>query len=648
MYWRSLSELADTPDFRNYLHREFPEQASEWNDPKGRRNFLKLMSASLALAGVGACTRQPPEQIVPYVRQPEDLVPGRPLFFASAIPLGGIARPVLVESHMGRPTKIEGNPEHPASLGATDVLTQAAVLGLYDPDRSQIVTYRGEVRPWATYVSAIQSALTGQKAMQGAGLRILTEPITSPSLSEVMATILQDYPQARWHQYDPVAADGGRLGLRQATGSPSDAVYHLDKADVVVSLDADFLGFGASMVRYTRDFADRRRVTDDAKTMNRLYVIESSPTLTGAKAEHRLPIRSSDIEGFARGLAASVGAGGQAGSAAGPNEAKWVAAIGKDLQAHRGRSVVMAGEFQPAAVHALAHAINQALGNVGTTVTYGASIEPQPVGQHASLAELSTAMEAGQVQMLVILGNNPVFTAPADVKFGERLAKVGLVVYHSLYQDETSELAHWNIPETHPLETWGDPRAYDGTVTLMQPLIAPLYDAHSAHEVLATLTSQPRRKTLDIVKDYWTRSFGGATGWAVRNAEGETFGNADAFWKQAVHDGFMRGTATTSGGQATPFKPAPAAAVAHRPQRVGRRGGGRRQQRLVRPRISASEVHAGARQDGSAACRTGGSARSCSAQRRSPAGSSSSSAPIQRSGMAASPTTAGCRKRRSR
>jgi MoCo/4Fe-4S cofactor protein with predicted Tat translocation signal len=555
LYWRSLNELADTPDFRDYLHREFPEQASEWNDPKGRRNFLKLMSASLALAGVGACTRQPPENIVAYVRQPEDLVPGRPLFFASAIPLGGVARPILVESHMGRPTKIEGNPDHPASMGATDVLTQAAVLGLYDPDRAQTVTYRGEVRPWSAYQAAIRSALTAQKATQGAGLRILTEPITSPSLSELMAGILRDYPQARWHQYDPVATDGGRLGLRQATGAAADAVYHLDKADVVVSLDADFLGFGPSMVRYTRDFADRRRVTDDAKQMNRLYVIESSPTLTGAKAEHRLPIRSSDIEGFARSLAAAVGAGGQAGTA-GTNEAKWVAAIGKDLQSHRGSSVVMAGEFQPPAVHALAHAINNALGNIGTTVTYGSSIEPLPVSQHASLAELSTAMEAGQVQLLVILGNNPVFTAPADVKFGERLAKVGFVAYHSLYQDETSELAHWNVPDTHPLETWGDPRAYDGTVTVMQPLIAPLYDAHSAHEMLASLTAQPGRRTLEVVKDYWTRAFGGATGWTIRNADGETFGNAESFWRQAVHDGFIRGTATSTGGQATPFVPA--------------------------------------------------------------------------------------------
>ena len=242
LYWRSLNELSDTPEFRDFLHREFPEQASEWNDPKGRRNFLKLMGASLALAGVGACTRQPPEAIVPYVRQPEDVVPGRPLFFASAITLGGIARPVLVESHMGRPTKIEGNPEHPASLGATDSMTQAAVLGLYDPDRAQTITFRGEVRGWGVFTTAIQNALGAQKATQGAGLRILTEPITSPSLAEMLATILQDYPKAQWHQYDPIGSDGLRQGVRQATGSAGTPVYHLDKADVVLSLEADFLG----------------------------------------------------------------------------------------------------------------------------------------------------------------------------------------------------------------------------------------------------------------------------------------------------------------------------------------------------------------------------------------------------------------------
>jgi MoCo/4Fe-4S cofactor protein with predicted Tat translocation signal len=576
LYWRSLGELSDTPEFRAYLHREFPEQASEWNDPKGRRNFLKLMSASLALAGVGACTRQPPEAIVPYVRQPEDLVPGRPLFFASAIPISGIARPVLVESHMGRPTKIEGNPEHPASLGATDVLTQAAVLGLYDPDRAQTLTYRGEVRPWNAFQAAMQSALGSQKATKGAGLRILTEPVTSPSLAELIATVLQEYPAARWHQFDAVGAGGARMGVRQATGSAGDAIYHLDKADVILSLEADFLGgVGTGSVRYTRDFADRRRVTDAAKQMNRLYVVESSPTLTGAKAEHRLPMRASEIQGFADKLAGVVGAGAAPSAVPGTPAPggelveKWVAAVAKDLQAHRGRSLVIAGEYQPAAVHVLAHAMNQALGNVGATVTYAPSLDPQPADPHASLAELAGAMDAGQVQLLLILGNNPVFTAPADVKFAERLAKVGLVVYHGLYRDETADLSHWNVPDAHPLESWGDPRAYDGTVTIMQPLVAPLYDAHTAHEMLATLSSQPGRRTVDIVKDYWTRAFSGTGGWTVRNAQGESFGNADAFWKQAVHDGFIRGTAATSGGPATPFAAAPAPAAAPTPAAAG-------------------------------------------------------------------------------
>ena len=464
------------------------------NDPKGRRNFLKLMSASLALAGVGACTRQPPESIVPYVRQPEDLVPGRPLFFASAIPLGGVARPVLVESHMGRPTKIEGNPEHPASLGATDVLTQARRARALRPrslaDRRRIAARFGRGPPVR---AAMQAALGPQKASQGAGLRILTEPITSPSLAELVATVLKDYPQAQWHQYDPVAGDGERLGLRQASGTAGNAIYHLDKADVVVSLDADFLGAGPAMVRYTHDFVDRRRVTKESTGMNRLYAVESSPTLTGVKAEHRLPLRASDIEGFceescggrrrspADRPARSEPARREVDRRRQPRTCRRIAA---------GR-VVMAGDYQPAAVHALARAMNQALGNVGTTVTYGPAIEPNPISQHASLAELATAMDAGQVQVLVILGNNPVFTAPAELKFAERLGKVSLVVYLSLYLDETAEFAHWHIPEAHPLETWGDARAFDGTVTMMQPLIAPLYDAHSAHEVLATLTARP-------------------------------------------------------------------------------------------------------------------------------------------------------------
>ncbi|HSC27308.1 MAG TPA: TAT-variant-translocated molybdopterin oxidoreductase, partial [Vicinamibacterales bacterium] len=560
LYWRSLGQLADTPEFREYLHREFPEQASEWNDPKGRREFLKLMSASLALAGVGACTRQPPEAIVPYVRQPEDVVPGRPLFFASAVPLGGIARPVLVESHMGRPTKIEGNPEHPASLGATDAMTQAAVLGLYDPDRAKTLTFRGEVRPWGTFLSAMQSAISAQKATRGAGLRLLTEPITSPSLAELMATVLEDLPLARWHQYDPVSrafstAEGGPAGDIEA-----DPVYHFDKADVIVALDADFLGCGPGALRYTRDFASRRRVIDDSKSMNRLYVVESTPTISGAKADHRLPMRAAEVGGFARRLAAAVGApGGMPVEApAVPSDAeKWIAAIAKDLQAHRGRCAVVAGAFQPPAVHAVARGINQALGNVGATVTYGPPIHARPVDQTASLVELARAMDAGEVQLLVILGVNAVYTAPADLRFSAKLQKVPLAVYQGLYPDETAYFCHWNVPATHPLEDWGDPRAYDGTVTIMQPLIAPLYEGRSEHEVLSALTAQPGRRAAELVKDYWTRAFSGKSGWTIRDAGGQPFSSFDAFWRRAVHDGFIAGTAIADGGQATPFKPGP-------------------------------------------------------------------------------------------
>ena len=563
MYWRSLGELADTPEFRQYLHREFPEQASEWNDPKGRRQFLKLMSASLALAGVGACTKQPLEHIVPYVRQPEDLVPGRPLFFASAIPFSGYAQPVLVESHMGRPTKIEGNPEHPASLGATDIFAQAAILGLYDPDRAQTLTNRGEVRPWGAFLGAMQSALSAQKGSQGAGIRFLTGPITSPSLAELFATILRDYPRARWHQYDPVARSAGRSDARLATGDGSEPVYHFDKADVVVSLEGDFLTCGPGTVRYQKDFAARRRVTDDRKEMNRLYIVESTPTLTGTKADHRLVLAASEIEPFARDLSAALGGSTPAGTSASvprpgaPEAQKWIGAIAKDLQASRGRSIVIAGDYQPASVQALARAMNQALGNVGTTVTYGNALEVSPAGNASSLSDLVTAMDAGQVELLVILGGNPVYTAPADLRFSEKLSKVGMVVYHGLYADETTHLSHWSVAATHPLESWGDARSFDGTVTLIQPLIAPLYEGRSEYEVLGVFTPQPDRRGYQIVKDYWTRAFGGGMGWTIRTADGQPFKDAETFWRHALHDGFVTGTAIADGGPATPFLPAP-------------------------------------------------------------------------------------------
>ena len=561
LFWRSLGELADTPEFREYLHREFPEQASEWNDPRGRREFLKLMSASLALAGVGACTRQPQEQIIPYVRQPENIVPGRPLFFASAVVHGGYARPVLVESHMGRPTKLEGNPDHPASLGAADSFVQAEILNLYDPDRAKTVTLRGEVKSWGNFLTAAQSALAAQKAKAGAGLRLLTGPITSPSAAELMATILRDYPQARWHVHEPA-------GAVTDPGSNTRPLYNFENADIIVSLDADFVSCGPGNVRYQRDFASRRRLTDDRKAMSRLYAFESTPTLTGSKADHRLVVKASEIEAIARELAAAVG-GSTATAAPGasvprpglPDIARWVGIIAKDLQAHRGRSLIVAGDYQPAAVHQVARALNEALGNVGTTVTYAPSLEAAPAGGVGTLAQLAADIDRGGVDLLIILGGNPVFSAPADLAFAEKLAKVALVAYHGLYVDETAHLAHWNLPATHALESWGDSRAYDGTVTIAQPLIAPLYEGRSLHEVLSMLTAQADRRAGQIVKDYWTREFSSAARWTITHPEGELFTNPEAFWRRAVHDGLIHGTAISQGGPATPFVPAPGGTV---------------------------------------------------------------------------------------
>jgi MoCo/4Fe-4S cofactor protein with predicted Tat translocation signal len=533
-YWRSLEELADTEGFRAFLDAEFPHAASVF-DAVGRRQFLKLMGASLALAGLNACTRQPTEKVVPYVRAPEDIVPGVPLFFASAMSVGGIASGVLVESHMGRPTKVEGNPDHPASRGATDAFAQASVLGLYDPDRSQVIRNVGEIRPWSAFLDAVRRALEAQRARGGAGLRLLTETITSPTLADQIHALLTDYPQAKWHQYEPLAPDNARAGARLAFGAPVSAQYQFDKADVVVSLDADFLGCAPGSVRYVRDFISRRKLRARTDAMNRLYVVETMPTSTGSTADHRVPLRAGEMEDCAYAVAAALGLQVQAPPRAGVR-ADWLKAVVDDLRAHRGRSLVIAGEQQPAIVHALVHAMNDALGNAGQTVVYTDPVEAHPVDQLQSLRELVTDMDAGAVEMLLILGGNPVYTAPVDLHFAESLQKVGLRIHHSLYDDETSLLCHWQIPESHYLESWSDTRAGDGTVTIVQPLIAPLYASKTAHEILAALSDRPERSSHDIVHDYWKRRFESGE---LGQAPGTTY---ERFWHTAVHDGVVPNT----------------------------------------------------------------------------------------------------------
>ncbi|HXW93146.1 MAG TPA: TAT-variant-translocated molybdopterin oxidoreductase [Terriglobales bacterium] len=528
-YWRSLEELAGSAQFREMIRGEFPQGASEWLDSVSRRGFLRLMGASLAMAGMTACTKQPLEPIVPYVRQPEDVVPGRPLFYATAFSLGGYASPVLVESHLYRPTKIEGNDKHPASLGGTDVFAQASILGLYDPDRSQTHLYLNQVRTWGNFVEAIRGPLHSQKAVEGSGIRILTRTVSSPSLADQLARMLELYPQAKWHVYEPINRDNVYAGAQLAFGQPVDTQYRLENADVIVSLDADFLYGGfPGITRYARDFAKRR--DPDGGEMSRLYALESTPSSTGAKADHRVPMRASEIEGFARALAAALGFNPGAGTLPHEPEVRLVGAIARDLEAHRSRTVVIPGDHQSPVVHALAHAINQALGNVGNTVIYTDPVNARPVNQTASLRELVADMRAGKVDMLLILGGNPAYDAPADLGFADALknTSVPFRLHLGLYQDETAELCQWHVSETHFLEAWGDARAYDGTVTIQQPLIAPLYDSKSAYELMALLAGQSEASGYEIVRGYWQKQHSGA--------------DFDQFWAKALHDGWVEGT----------------------------------------------------------------------------------------------------------
>ena len=504
-YWRSLEDVAGTPEFADYLHREFPENASEWLDPRGRRGFLKLMGASLALAGVSACTRQPAESIVPYVRQPEELVPGRPLFYATAMPLSGAGLGLLVESHEGRPTKIEGNPDHPSSLGATDIFAQATILELYDPDRSQTVTHMGDIRPYAAFVAAMRGVLDAQQVRQGAGLRILTETVASPTLAWQIREFLTRFPAARWVQYEPVGRHTAREGSRLAFGEHVDAQYAVEKADVLLSLDADFLASGPDALRHARVFAKRRRADGPDARMNRLYAVESTPTNTGTRADHRLALKTSQVEAFTRALAGALGVAGVTSTDA-PAEARaWLQPLAADLKAASGRSLVVAGDAQPPIVHAIVHAINEALGNVGTTVTYTRPAEAQSVDQFSAIAGLTADMKAGKVDVLLILGGNPVQTAPADLDFKAALEPVALRIHHGLYENETAAQCHWHLPEAHFLETWSDVRALDGTATIIQPLIAPLYHGKSAHEILTAFSDRTERTSYEIVREFWAK-----------------------------------------------------------------------------------------------------------------------------------------------
>jgi MoCo/4Fe-4S cofactor protein with predicted Tat translocation signal len=540
-HWRGLEELAASAEFQEMMEREFPEQHGLWRDPVTRRKFLLLMGASFAFAGMTGCAPQAPVgEILPYAKQPEQLVPGKALHFATAFTLGGFGTGVIVKSHEGRPTKIEGNPDHPASLGASDAFMQASILDLYDPDRSQAVTHHGQPRSWSDAQLAIRKSLQGLKVAQGSGLAILTQTVGSRVVAEQLSgknsPLRRDFPSARWFQYEPAHSGGRHEGAKLAFGEAVDAIYDFTAADVAVSLGSDFMSNGPAHLRYCREFMSRRQsaIRSRDASMNRLYVIENCPTVTGAAADHRLPIRAADIAQFAAQLAGRLQV---LDAIKGPTEyARWAAAIARDLKAHRGASIVIAGNGQPAIVHALTHALNDFLGNVGRTVKYIEPIASAPRDQLGELAELAEEMSAGKIKTLLILGGNPVFDAPADLEFAKHLQRVPLRVHLGLHQNETAAACDWHLPESHFLEAWGDARAFDGTATIQQPLIAPLYNGLSAVEVLSALFEPAGRSGYEIVRDYWRRN------WPQSNAGA----NFDTGWNRALHDGIIAGTAAES------------------------------------------------------------------------------------------------------
>ena len=527
-YWRSLAQIEERPEFHAALHREFPEGASELPEGVSRREMMQLLGASLSLAGLAGC-RRPVEEIVPYVKAPEEIVPGIPRYYATTMPFRRSAYGLIVESHEGRPTKIEGNPAHPSTLGASSSRVQASIFGLYDPDRSQSVMQQGARKSWKDFATAWAQIAETHAADGGAGLAVLSESFSSPTLARLASELRERYPRMHWATYDAVSDEHRLAGLRQATGRDVDLMLRFDRASVILCLDADPLLTDPEMIRHAQGFAAGRRAVASGAAMNRLYAVEAVYSLTGAMADHRLRLESRQIAPFVAALAARVGsAGGGAASQAGLSgvDPRWIDALAKDLLAHRGKGLIVAGERQPAAVHAAVYALNASLGNTGSTVSYYET-KDAALPSVASLASLVSAMNAGAIKTLVVLGGNPVFDAPADLDFASAMAKVPQTIALAHAVDETSVKATWHVPRAHYLESWGDARAVGGTLSVVQPLILPLFGGRSPVEVLGLMASGQDRPGYDIVRETWGTILGDGF---------------DARWNKVLHDGLLPGS----------------------------------------------------------------------------------------------------------
>ena len=528
-FWRSYDQLANSPRYRDIVDHEFQEGADTPPTEVDRRNFMKVMGASFALAGISACVRQPEEKIIPYVKQPEEVVPGKPLFYATALTHGGFANGVIVESHEGRPTRVDGNIMHPANLGSSDVFMQAEILQLYDPDRSKTVTQNAAIGSWEAFTTVIGDQLAASG--DGKGLRLLTGATSSPTLIQQINDFLAKYPQAQWHTYEPTPiASGEKI-----------AQYDFSKADVIVVLDCDLFTNLPGSLRYARDFASRRNPETNDEKMNRLYVAEAAPTGTGSIADHRMAVRSTDIWKIASAIAKGVGGDGSASGQVPETAANTVEAIIDDLKKHNGKAVVVAGETQPHAVHKIVESINNAIGAVGSTVEYIDSPLAYKGDPFKSLRELTVDIKNEEVETLIVIGCNPVYDAPVDLDFVEAFKTVPNRVHHGLYHDETAYYSQFHVPATHPFEGWSDGVAYDGTVSIVQPLIAPLYGpCRSSHQMIAFLNGNSTAKDYDLIQTYWSDKLPG---------------DFEKSWRKALHDGILKDFSVSVAETALPPTP---------------------------------------------------------------------------------------------
>jgi MoCo/4Fe-4S cofactor protein with predicted Tat translocation signal len=533
-YWRSLEELAESPGFAEIVEREAPR----FRDVLGvlqRRRFLQLMAASMALGGLSACGPETnPRQLLPYVVQPPGIVPGRSRYYATATTQEGYATGVLIAHQMARPVKVEGNPDHPASIGAASAIMQASILGLYDPRRAQSIVGQGQIDTWENFVTVMFERRERLMPRGGAGLRLLTGTVTSPSLTAQIAALQQQFPAMRWHQWEPLHRDNERSASAQAFDRPLDRVFDLDSADIIFAVESDLISSVPGWLANARHFAARRRPDETGGKMSRVYAIESTPTLIGAKADHRLPRRPAELVMAMRYLAAATGAGPQDWKQASVRDAAWLDAAAHDLIQHRGRILVHAGREQPAEVHLLADAINGSLGAFGATIRLIEPVAASPGSQRQSLQDLAGDMAGGKVDTLLMLDTNPVYTAPADVDFAGALRHVPLSASLALYADETALASTWHIPATHEYEAWSDARAFEGTITIQQPQVRRLYGGHSAQELLALLQGNTLPEDYALLRAFWQG-----------RAQQQGTGDFEHFWHESLRAGFVENTAAT-------------------------------------------------------------------------------------------------------